>query len=61
MNKAKREYTRTYRYLVPDASHDTWYCMSERKHGAAQKSTAPQGKARHGTRQRTALRCAAEL
>ena len=34
---------------IATTSHDTWYCMFEIKHSAAQHSAAPQDKARHRT------------
>ena len=61
MKKAKYEYTRTHTdtwYLV---SHDTWYCVFERKHSAARHSTASQGEARHHTAPHGAALRAAKL
>ena len=39
---------------VPGTSHDTWYCVFQRKHSAARHSTAPQGTALHGAALRAA-------
>ena len=53
----QNDFARTCRYLVPDASHDTWYCMFEIKYSAARHSTAPQGKVRHRTAPHGAALC----
>ena len=67
MKKTKRR-VHTYvqhRYLVPGIWHQVLriipgiVCVFERKHSAGRHSTAPQGKARHGTASyRAALRAA---